>query len=100
MRSIPTGSECQAVRERVGLGDYSAFAKFEISGAGADAYLSKVCANRIPSQTGRTCLTLLLNKRGTIEGEATITRIEKDKYYFVTGAPSERSGAARPRQSG
>ncbi len=82
-------SECQAVRQRVGLSDLSAFAKFRIDGPGAEDWLNAICANRMP-QVGRTCLTLLLNRKGTIEGEATIARTGPDSFYFVTGAPSER----------
>jgi len=81
--------ECDAVRNRVGLGDFSAFAKFRIEGPGAETYLNAVCANRMPKE-GRTCLTLLLNRAGTIEGEATIARTGPESFYCVTGAPSER----------
>lgn len=82
--------EALAVRERVGLGDFSAFAKFELSGSGAEPFLDAVCANRVPRTVGRTCLTLMLNRRGTIEGEATIARTDENTFYLVTGAPSER----------
>ncbi len=81
--------ECQAVRERVGLADLSAFAKFRVEGPDAAAWLNAVCANRMPD-VGRTCLTLLLNQRGTIEGEATIARTGPETFSFVTGAPSQR----------
>ncbi len=81
--------ECAAVRERVGLADLSAFAKFRINGPGAEAWLNAICANRMPA-VGRSCLTLLLNRKGTIEGEATIARTGPESFYFVTGAPSER----------
>ena len=81
--------ECAAVRNHVGLGDLSAFAKFRIEGPGAEAWLGAVCANDMPRE-GRTCLTLLLNRKGTIEGEATIARTGPESFYFVTGAPSER----------
>lgn len=83
-------AECRTVRERVGLGDFSAFAKFELSGNGAGAFLEAVCANRPPRKIGNTCLTLLLNQRGTIEGEAVIVRTGENAFYLVTGAPSER----------
>ncbi|NNE21600.1 MAG: aminomethyl transferase family protein, partial [Rhizobiales bacterium] len=46
--------------------------------------------NRISASIGGTCLTLMLNRRGTIEGEATIARLADDQFYLVTGAPSER----------
>ena len=42
------------------------------------------------ARVGRTCLTLLLNHKGTIEGEATVARTGPESFYFVTGAPSER----------
>ncbi len=83
-------AECRAVRERVGLGDFSAFAKFEISGPDADRFLDSICANRPPQRIGGTCLTLFLNRHGTIEGEATLLRQSDDRFYLVTGAPSER----------
>ncbi|KIC19934.1 GcvT family protein [Leisingera sp. ANG-Vp] len=82
-------AESAAVRQRVGLADLSAFAKFRIEGPGAEAWLNMFCANKMP-QEGRTCLTLLLNRKGTIEGEATIARTGPESFYFVTGAPSER----------
>ena len=81
--------ECRAVRQAVGLADLSAFAKFTVEGPNAEAWLNAICANKMP-RVGRTCLTLLLNRAGTIEGEATIARIDQNNFYFVTGAPSER----------
>ena len=83
-------AEARAVRERVGLGDFSAFAKFELAGPGAEAFLDAVAVNRIPARVGGTCLTLMLNRHGTIEGEATIARTGPEDFYLVTGAPSER----------
>jgi dimethylglycine dehydrogenase len=82
--------ECMAVRERVGLGDFSSFAKFEVSGADARIFLDRVCANRVTRRVGGTTLTQLLNESGSIEGEATIACLGEDRFYFVTGAPSER----------
>ncbi|MBE1281679.1 MAG: FAD-dependent oxidoreductase [Rhodobacteraceae bacterium] len=82
--------EAQAVHAGVGLGDFTAFSKFEITGPEAEAYLNRLCANRMPRAVGGTCLTLLLNEQGTIEGEATIARLAEDRFWFVTGGPSER----------
>lgn len=82
--------ECRAVRERVGLGDFTAFAKFEVLGEEAEAFLNRVGANRVSRRDGGTALTHLLNERGTIEGEATIVRLSSTHFWFITGAPSER----------
>lgn len=83
-------AEARAVHAGVGLADVSAFSKFEISGPAAEAFLNRLCANRMPRKIGRTCLTLLLNARGTIEGEATVARLGAERFWFVTGGPSER----------
>ncbi len=83
-------AECQAVRERVGLGDFSAFAKFELAGPGAAAFLDAVCANRPPAKVGGTRLSHLLNRRGTIEGELVVARTGAETFHLVTGAPSDR----------
>lgn len=82
-------AEARAVHERVGLGDFTAFSKFEIIGTEAEAYLNRLCTNWMPRKTGGTCLTLLLNELGTIEGEATIARLGEERFWFVTGGPSE-----------
>jgi len=84
------GAECRAVREHIGIGDFSAFTKFEVSGPDADSYLNRICANRMPRRIGGTALTQILNYRGRIEGEATVVRLAEDRFYLVTGAPSER----------
>ncbi len=83
-------AEAEALARGVGLGDFSALSKFEISGPETKAFLERLCANRLPRKVGGTCLTLLLNRQGTIEGEATIARLGDERFWFVTGAPSER----------
>ena len=57
--------ECAAVRERVGLMETSSYAKYEVTGAGAEAFLSRIMANRMPEQ-GRIVLTPMLNERGKL----------------------------------
>lgn len=82
-------AEAQSLHAGVGLGEFSPFAKFEISGPDARSILDRVCANRIPVKPGGTCLTTYLNERATIEGEATIACLGEDRFWFVTGGPSE-----------
>lgn len=83
-------AEAQAVHHGVGLGDFSAFAQFHLSGAGVEDFLNRLCANRLPKKVGASCLTLLLNARGRIEGEATLVRLAPDAFWLVTGGPSEQ----------
>ena len=78
--------EVKAVRERVGIMDISAFTKVEVSGAGAEGFLDRLVANRLPGKTGGIALTHLLNRRGRIEIELTVVRFSEDRFYLVCAA--------------
>lgn len=78
--------ECKAVRERVGIMDLSAFAKLDVSGADAHAFVDRMVANRAPRKVGGIVLTHILNRKGTIEAEVTIARIAEDRFYFMCAA--------------
>jgi dimethylglycine dehydrogenase len=83
------GEECRAVRSAVGLLDQTSFAKYEVSGPGATAYLDRLCANRLPSEPGRMALTQLLTERGGIQADLTVTLLEPGLYYVVSAAATE-----------
>ncbi len=79
------GEEHQHVRRVAGLFDQSSFAKFELSGKGAEALLSRLCANDVTRPVGRITYTQMLNSRGGIECDLTVTRLAEDRFYLVTG---------------
>ena len=81
--------ECKAVRERVGLLDLSSFAKYDVTGKDARSLLNRISANTISSRDGGICLTHYLSPTGRISGESTITRLDKDHYYVLSGAVAE-----------
>jgi dimethylglycine dehydrogenase len=83
------GEECRAVRSAVGVLDQTSFAKFEVSGPGAEAYLDRLCANRLPRAVGRIVLTQMLTPRGGIECDVTVTRLSADRFYVVSAAATE-----------
>lgn len=76
------GAECRGVRERVGIGDLTAFAKFEVSGSGASSLLSRLSANRLPTRSGGIRLVHMLTELGGIECEMTITRLDDERFYL------------------
>jgi dimethylglycine dehydrogenase len=82
-------AECRAVRERVGIMDLSSFAKFDVTGPGAEALLDRLTANRLPKKPGGIGLTQVLSDKGRIAGEWTITRLGPDRFYLLTGAGAE-----------
>ena len=78
--------EVEAVRERAGVMDISAFAKIEVSGPDAESFTSRMIANRIPRRPGGIVLGHVLNEKGTIEAETTVVRVEDDRFYLVLAA--------------
>jgi len=82
-------AECRAVRERVGVLDLSSFAKFEVTGADAAAYLDRILANRVPRRAGGIALAHPLTESGRIEGEFTVTRLADGRFYLLSAAVAE-----------
>ena len=79
------GEEHRAVRERVGLFDQSSFAKFLMVGPDAAAALTWICANDVDKPVGAVTYTQILNDRGGIECDLTVSRLDEDQFYIVTG---------------
>jgi len=82
------GEECRAVRSAVGVLDQSSFAKYSASGPGAEAFLDRLCANRLPA-LGRIALTQVCRPGGGIECDLTVTRVEPERFYLVSAAATE-----------
>ena len=81
--------ECLAVRERVGVLDLSGFAKYDVTGPDAEAFLNRLCANRMPVKDGGIVLAHILSKNGRILGEVTVTRLGDGRYYLLSAAGAE-----------
>jgi dimethylglycine dehydrogenase len=80
------GAEVRAVREGVGIMDISAFTKVEVTGPGAASLLDRLVANKLPQKVGGIALTHMLNRRGRIELETTVVKLNSDRYYLVCAA--------------
>ena len=81
----PVGDEHRLVRHKAGLFDQSSFAKYEVTGNDAAAALNWIAANNIDKPVGRLTYTQMLNSRGGIECDLTISRLADDRFYIVTG---------------
>jgi dimethylglycine dehydrogenase len=81
--------ECLAVRERVGILDLSGFAKYDVAGPDAEAFLNRLCANRMPTKNGGVVLAHILSINGRILGEVTVTRFADDRFYLLSAAGAE-----------
>ena len=84
----PVGAECRAVREGVGITETSGFAKYEITGPGAELWLGRLLANRIPAE-GRMVLSPMLNPRGTLIGDFTLAKLGPERFMIFGSGPAE-----------
>jgi glycine cleavage system aminomethyltransferase T/glycine/D-amino acid oxidase-like deaminating enzyme len=79
------GAEHLGTREAAGLFDESSFAKLEVTGPGAAELLERLCDNRVARDVGAITYTQMLNSRGGIECDFTVTRVEPELFQIVTG---------------
>jgi dimethylglycine dehydrogenase len=84
------GDEARAVGDAVGLFEFSTFAKYLVGGNGAEDWLDRVFANRIPSNIGKTALMPMLSPRGRVIGDFTLTRLAEDRFLLLGGGAMQR----------
>ncbi len=75
--------EHMAVRTGVGLFDMTSFGKIRVEGRDACAFLQKVCGNDVDVPAGRIVYTQMLNARGGIESDLTVTRLSETAFLLV-----------------
>src|SRR5438067_1465119 len=92
------GAEHRACRESAALFDETSFAKIDVSGEGAATFLERVCDNRVAREVGQITYTSMLNARGGIECDFTVTRLVEDRFRIVTGTAFGRHDLAWIRQ--
>jgi len=83
--------EHMALREGVGLLDMTSFGKIRVEGRDALAFLQRLCANEMDVPVGRIVYTQMLNARGGIECDLTVTRLSETAFFLVVpGATLQR----------
>ncbi|MFZ1467804.1 MAG: FAD-dependent oxidoreductase [Paracoccaceae bacterium] len=84
-------AEHMALRQGVGLLDMSSFGKIRVDGRDALALLQHLCANQMDVDIGRLVYTQMLNARGGIESDLTVTRLAETAFLLVVpGATLQR----------
>ena len=81
-------TEVKAVRQGVGLLEISGFAKYSIVGSGAADWLDNILACRIP-KPGRMTLAPMLNQKGKLIGDFTLSNIDSEEFYLVGSGIAE-----------
>jgi glycine cleavage system T protein len=79
------GREHAHVRNHAGLFDQSSFSKYRVRGRDCAEALNWLCSNTVARENGRVTYTQMLNSRGGIEADLTVTRLGDHDFYIVTG---------------
>lgn len=80
--------------------DLSPFSKFHIHGPNALAFMEKIACSRMDVPEGKVVYTQLLNAKGGIEADVTVTRLASDRFRLTSGAATRwRDGAYLRRAS-
>jgi len=73
-------------QRRVSLFELSPFGKIDVRGDGALPFLQRLFCADVDIEPGRVRYSLMLNRRGGIEAEITVTRLSGDHFRIVGGA--------------
>ena len=74
---------------RVGVTEIANFAKYEVSGAGAEDFLNRLMTNRMPKK-GRIVLTPMLNEFGKLIGDFTIAKAGDEKFMIWGSSAAQK----------
>jgi dimethylglycine dehydrogenase len=78
----PVIDEGKRIRNELGLMEFSAMAKFEVSGYGAETWLNHVMANKMP-KVGRMTLSPMLSLKSRVIGDFSITQLEPNRFFLL-----------------
>ncbi len=84
----PVGAEVRAVREAVGIIETTGYAKYAFTGPGAESFLDRMLANRMPA-VGRIVLAPMLNPNGRLIGDFTVARLSEQCFHVFGSGPAE-----------
>ncbi|WP_406649059.1 FAD-dependent oxidoreductase [Aliisedimentitalea scapharcae] len=86
--------EAAAMQTGCALIDLTPFTKIDVTGPGALPLLHHLAAANVDVDLGRAVYTPLLNDRGGIEADVTITRLGADQFRITSGAATRQKDMA------
>ncbi len=75
-------AEVKSTREAAGMFESAVYARYEVSGAGAESWLDYLVASKLP-KVGRIKLAPMLNQNGKLMGDLTISRLAEDRFWII-----------------
>ena len=81
--------EVHSIMNGVGMMEVSGFNRYNIQGEGAGEFLDQMICGAMPKSIGKVNLCYLLNEKGNVLTEATITKLGEDHYWYGSAAAAE-----------
>ena len=75
-------AEVAATRSAAGLLDTGVYGRYEVRGPGAEGWLDRLLANRLPA-VGRMRLAPMLSPAGRLMGDLTVARLGAERFWLV-----------------
>jgi dimethylglycine dehydrogenase len=76
------GEEVAAVRTAAGAYEIAQYARYEVTGRDAEAWLDHLLAGRMP-EVGRIRLSPMLSPAGRLLGDLSVTRLDDDRFWLT-----------------
>ncbi|MEM1298762.1 MAG: FAD-dependent oxidoreductase [Pseudomonadota bacterium] len=91
--------EAALMEDGAALLDLSPFTKIDVSGDGSARALNRMTTAQMDMPIGRATYTQILNDRGGIEMDVTVTRIADDRFHLTSGAATRTRDLAYLRRN-
>jgi dimethylglycine dehydrogenase len=76
------GEEVAAVRSAAGAYEIAQYARYEVTGPDAEAWLDRLLAGRMP-EIGRIRLCPMLSPAGRLLGDLSVARLQEDRFWLT-----------------
>ncbi|MBZ9756821.1 FAD-dependent oxidoreductase [Mesorhizobium sp. ESP6-5] len=87
-------NEAERMAQGVGVFELSPFTKIDVRGRDAAALMERLCAADVDRSEGCAVYTQMLNTRGGIEADVTVTRDGEDAFRIISGAATRQKDLA------
>ena len=88
------GEEVAFASQQAAVFDQSSFGKIRVTGADAESFLNRICANDMARSPGRAIYTSMLNQQGGIESDLTALRLDDENYRLYVGTAATKRDLA------
>ncbi|ROZ89098.1 FAD-dependent oxidoreductase [Gordonia sp. OPL2] len=80
-------AEARWTRDHVALYDMTPLTRFEVTGAGACAFLQHLTTNNVDKRVGSVTYTLMLDENGGVLSDLTVARLADDRFQVGANGP-------------